>query len=421
MSNFIKNKKLYVLNDDGSYIEFSTIANEVFLTADPIEGLFSFEDYYRAVTSPVSIRLVRLYLLNEDETIREDVTQYLIACTIDLRHTQGITHSSSITLLNNDKTWNPNPISKRLWKGAKFRIDIGLHHNSNVFWGKYGIFMVENVTSDDKNKTIQIQLYDKFAMFDGTIGGTIDREHKIPANTPIKTAIKSCLMAQKEDKGFYDNKPIIFPNSKTDIATPYTITKPPGATYGEIIIELANMISCDVYYNEDGHLVLLGNSDENSLTNRASIWNFDDNMQLYSNPNITYEFSKIVNKVSVFGAIIDGAICKGVATNTNAQSQTNIHLTPLNSEYIEDQNIYTDDLCLERAKYELQKKTLLSLQTNFDCVFIPSLKPNNLITWSNQDRGFLYKKFFINSVSFDAFSNGLMHVSLSNIDDAYIQ
>lgn len=180
------------------------------------------------------------------------------------------------------------------------------------------------------------------------------------------------------------------------------------------------MISCDVYYNENGNLVVSGDSDDILLENRPVLWNFSDTTPLYTQPSITMDLSKVVNKVTVVGAIENGYRFKGVAINNNSESRTNIHLTALNPEYIEDSNIASDALCLTRAKYELQKKTLLGLQIKFNCVFIPNLLPGYLVTWTNAKHGFLNEKFFINSISLDVLNPTLMNISLTNIREVSI-
>ena len=420
MATFIRNKQLYTLDDNNNYIPFNTVDNEIFLTADPIEGLFSFNDYYMAVHSPLSQRIPRLYLLNEDETIKQDITEYITACSIDLTYEQGITRSASVTLLNVDGKWTPDPVKGFLWKGTMFRIEVGLYYNGTIFWANYGIFTPIDPVIDDEAQTVQFQMQDKFAFLNGTAGGGIDSDFKIPVGTSIRAAIESCLTAEKQNGGWYDIKPIIFPNNKQSITTHYTISKSPGLTYGEIIIELADMISCDVYYNENGNLVVSGDSDDILLENRTVLWNFNDTIPLYTQPNITMDLSKVINKVTVVGAIVNGKRFKGVATNNNAESRTNIHLTRLNPEYIEDSNIASDALCLTRAKYELQKKTLLGLQIKFNCVFIPNLLPGNLVTWTNTKHGFLNEKFFINSISIDVLNPTLMNISLTNIREVSI-
>lgn len=420
MATFIRNKQLHVLPDETNRFRFYTADKEIFLTADPIEGLFSFDDYYMAVHSPLSQRVPRVYLLNDDETIREDVTEYLTACSIDLTYEQGVTRSASVTFLNTDGVWTPDPVKGFLWKGSKFRIDVGLYYNETIFWANYGIFTPIDPTIDDEVQTVQFQMQDKFAFLNGAVGGGIDSDFKIPVGTSIRSAIEACLVAEKENGGWYDIKPIIFPNSKQSITTPYTISKSPGLTYGEIITELADMICCDVYYNENGNLVILGDSDDVPLENRPVLWNFNDTIPLYTQPNITMDLSKVINKVTVVGAIQNGYRFKGVAINNNAESRTNIQLTNLNPEYIEDSNITSDELCLTRAKYELQKKTLLGLQIKFNCVFIPNLLPGNLVTWTNTKHGFLNEKFFINSISLDVLNPTLMNISLTNIREVSI-
>lgn len=420
MATFIRNKQLYTLDDNNNYIPFNTVDNEIFLTADPIEGLFSFDDYYMAVHSPLSRRVPRIYLLNEDETIKKEITEYLTACSIDLTYEQGITRSASVTLLNTDGKWTPDPVKGFLWKGTKFRIEIGLYYNGTIFWANYGIFTPVDPTIDDEAQTVQFQMQDKFAFLNGGVGGGIDSDFKIPVGTSVRSAIEACLTAEKENGGWYDAKPIIFPNNKQSITTPYTISKSPGLTYGEIIIELADMISCDVCYNENGNLVVSGDSDDILLENRTVLWNFNDTIPLYTQPNITMDLSKVINKVTVVGAIVNGKRFKGVAINNNAESRTNINLTRLNPEYIEDSNIASDALCLTRAKYELQKKTLLGLQIKFNCVFIPNLLPGNLVTWTNTKHGFLNEKFFINSISLDVLNPTLMNISLTNIREVSI-
>lgn len=420
MAEFIRNKQLYVVPDENDRFRFYTADNEIFLTADQIEGLFSFDDYYMAVHSPLSQRIPRLCLLNEDETIKQDVTEYLTACSIDLTYEQGVTRSASVTLFNADGTWTPDPVKGFLWKGSKFRIEVGLYYNGTIFWANYGIFTPIDPTIDDEAQTVQFQMQDKFAFLNGAVGGGIDSDFKIPVGTSVRAAIEACLIAERENGGWYDTKPIIFPNNKQSITTPYTISKSPGLTYGEIITELADMISCDVYYNENGNLVIFGDSDDVPLENRPVLWNFNDTIPLYTQPNITMDLSKVINKVTVVGAIQNGYRFKGVAINNNAESRTNVRLTNLNPEYIEDSNITSDELCLTRAKYELQKKTLLGLQIKFNCVFIPNLLPGNLVTWTNTKHGFLNEKFFINSISLDVLNPTLMNISLTNIREVSI-
>ena len=174
----LKNKILYVLNDTGEYVPFYTHpdVNEMFLTADPVENLFLWEDFTRAVRYPLSKRVVRVYYLNDDETINRDISEYVVSGNLSFNYAQGITRTANLTLNNYTKEMFPNPINGIVWQGHKFRIDIGLYYNKTIFWKRCRIFATQTPSIDEENQTTSIQLYDKFAMLDGTIGGKRDHE-----------------------------------------------------------------------------------------------------------------------------------------------------------------------------------------------------------------------------------------------------
>lgn len=417
---FLRNKTLYVSSDTGGYEPFATADKEIFLTADPIKGLFSYDEYVTAVCAPLSKRVVKVSLLYEDEVFHQDISEYVLECSIDLKYEQGLSRTTNLTLINNDGMWTPNPVNGRLWKGTKFNIEVGLYYNGTVFWCRGGIYIAGNPTINDKDKTVQIPCLDKFSLLDGNISGTIDNDFKLLPGTSVRLAVEQCLLAKQENDKIYDPKPPRFNTAKVNETTPYTISQSSGITYGEIIKELSNMIFCDVFYDEYGNLTISGNDDTNPLESRPVLWNFNDSVPLYEKPSITLNFTDVVNKVTVVGAIENGYRYKGVAINNNPKSRANIQFTSPKAEFIEDQNIIGDENCLGRAQYELKKKTLIGMQVKFSCAFIPTLVPGNLVTWTNKEHGYVNEKFFINSVSFDLGGQNLMSVSLTNINEVPI-
>ena len=417
---FIKNKALYVLNDEGIYSPFHTVKNELFLTADRISGLFSFNEYRQAIRSPINKRTSRIYILNEDETIKRDISEYLVAGSVDMKHVSGQTRTANITLSNTKNEWKPSPTNDTFWKGTKFRIDTGIYFNGQVFWKKCGIFTPGDFTLDDNAMTISFQMYDKFSLIDGTVAGRATNDFKIARGTSIKLAIERCLAIDKGDGRPYDAKPIIFPSKYKDEVTPYTLTQSSGTSIGDLVIELATMIFCDVLYNDDGNLTVVDGLNAENVEYGAVNWYFADNELSYSNPNIVIGLSKVVNEIKVLGAIENGKQYKGIAQNTSAKSQTNIKFTPIMSQEISDNNIIGDDNCLNRAKYELKKLSMLNFQLNFKSVFIPHLLPNTMVFWSNKRHNIRNGKFVINTIRFDLVNNDGMELSLTNMEDIAI-
>ena len=124
---------------------------------------------------PLAQRTFRLFLLHENETIKQDITPYvLIDGSLDKTYQQGQTRSMSINLINSNNIWNPSPIRGHLFANSKFKLQMGVILQDKVYWVDEGIFVCQDPELDnaDANKTVSVELFDKFALLDGTIMGT---------------------------------------------------------------------------------------------------------------------------------------------------------------------------------------------------------------------------------------------------------
>lgn len=173
-----KNKALYVRSSDAdvfSEIPLTTVNKEILLTSDLVSYEYFDETapgYKRAVREPVSLRVTRVLLLNDDATVKEDVSEYISQWSLDMEYGDSrISKSVNLTILNYDDTWRPSPTSGRLWKGAKFKIMLGIYYDGILYWRDYGIFVAGNLSINEAERTIGVQLYDKFALLDGTVNG----------------------------------------------------------------------------------------------------------------------------------------------------------------------------------------------------------------------------------------------------------
>ena len=414
---YIKNKML----QDSSGRLFKTIKDEFFLTADPIDRFIEYSKYVNAVRSNLVLQVVKLYILNEDETPLKDVSEYVLNGSVSYNYQQGQTHSLNLTLVNSDGFWVAEPINGNVWNGSKFRLDIGLYSGGNVFWRKCGIFVVQNVSiQGGASQQLSLQLYDKFAIYDGKISGKIDSDFKIPVGTNLKEAIELCVHYEDKDNGvkMFDTKPVIYEMDLSSITTPYTITKSPDATLGDIIIELANMASQDVFYNENGNLTLRPGNDALADDTRGVQWYYTQYDHLdYAEPTYTIDYGAIVNKMTVKGAIINGAQIKGTAINNNPLSKSNVILNRVNAEILEDSNIQTNELALERAKYELNKRLISYTKNSYKSIFIPHLMPKDVVMWTCPEFNIYNEKFIIQSLSFSLGGGFFMSIDMTNMKE----
>lgn len=414
---FIKNKHL--IDSDGKYVQ--TIDNEFFLTADSVDIASLPTELIKAIKRFMIKPVYRLYLLNQDESIRDDISEYLIeGGNYDVNYQSGVRRNLKVSLMNADGVWNPNPIYGRIWKGSKFRFDIGLVVRSSVYWHQSGIYALHSTLdpNESSNRRIDLTLMDKFTLLNGVLGGKTEFTYEIPVGTKIKDAIQSLLLLDKGNGTSFDLKPLHFPYLYENAVTAYTIKKTPNDSIGQIILDLTQMISCDVYYNETGELVVESGTDMLASTHSSVLWEFKDTDKEYIQNPLERNFSDMINKVIVVGANINGKVFSARSENKNPMSPCNIHLMPdVNFEYIEDSNISSDELAQDLADYKLHKASVSGLSISFICTFMPHLNVNKTILISNKNYNFKRSPFTIQSLSMPIGSGATMNLSITNNEE----
>lgn len=409
----VRNK--FLVDSEGRILR--TINKEIFLTADIAKIPPTVEELRKAVSTYVGSPIFKLYLLNPDESIKEDISEYVIEDSLSYTHEMksGQRSSLSVSLVNQNNEWFPNPVNSKIWAGAKFKYYMGLLCGDDIYWFPRGVYVINDPSYSYKagEKTVSLQLSDKFALIDGTLGGTTETDYKIPLQSSIKGAIESLLKLDTGNGTPFDVKPIIFPTKYLGNKTPYTIEYNPSQNIGELILEFAEILSCDIYYNEEGYLTLEPADELLAVGNKPVIWQFDEKSMQYTDVTYDVKYTEMINKVTVVGANVNAYVFKHTAVNTNPQSPSNINMSPIHFKYISDSQIYSDDLCRQRAEYELQKGMIFPLSQKFTSVYIPFLQAGNLINWTDSEQGFNNEKFLITSLSVD--SKGRMTLMNTNI------
>ncbi len=364
------------------------------------------QDIFHEMTVAIKSRsvkpLYRLYLLNYDETIKEDITDDLLdGGSISITFQSGIRRNLNITLDNSTGKWNPSPVSGYLWKDSKFRMDIGLQLKSGEAWTQMGIFIPNDpsLSFAQDTKTVSLQLSDKFASLDGSLGGKLSSSLTVALDSNIESSLSQLLTQSRINNAPYDVKQLHFPVEYQNETTMYTITKTDETTIGELALEFGNMLSCDVYYDNEGYLTFEKGNYSLSSSDSPVIWDFDDNDLECLDSSVNVSFSKAYNAVTVIGANIEGDLVSYTARNENPKSASNIWSLEPTVLRITDDNIYSDELARQRAEYELFKQGLLTITYSFKCTFMPILDVNKIVMVSNSEYGFENIPFLIQSVN----------------------
>ena len=362
----------------------------------------------------------RLFLLHPDETINYEIPQediILGSGNYNENYQNGQRRNLNINLVNKDGKYTPS--INTLWVQHKFRFDIGISFGGETFWFPRGIFVMGNPSSthQDSDKQVILTLEDKFALLEGKMG-TLETTYEIPAGTEIKDAIEGILTIDTGAGYPLDLKPIIYDHNFDGIVTPYTLTKDPGSNFGEMILELADMLGAECFYNDLGNLCFIDINETIQDPNKPVIWHYSDQKKEFLDSSTSYDFNNIINEVHVVGDNVNGKIFSAMARNDDPASPICVKRIGRHIDYISDSAIYSDKLAQDRADYELRCKSIVNTSVSISATFNPLIFVDNIITIEDEFYNFKREKFIIQSISYNIGVDNKMTITVSNLTNA---
>lgn len=359
----------------------------------------------------------RLFVLNSDETINYEIPQEDIIINsgnFTENYQNGQRKSVNINLINIDGKYTPN--INTIWVHNRFRFDIGLEFDNQVYWFPRGIYVLGNPSAQhqDSDKQVSLTLVDKFAVLEGK-SGTLEATYEIPVGSNIRNAIVGILTLDNGAGFPIDLKPIIYDRVFEGLTMPYTLSKDAGSTLGEMLLEIGTILNAEVFYNSQGNLCFISINETTIDVQKASLWDYSENERDYFYSTANYDFESVVNEVHVVGDNINNEIFSGMAQNNNPASPLCVQRIGRRIEYINDANIYSDNLAQQRADYELRKFGILKTTISINVSFNPLLFVNNLITLTDEYYGIQRERFLIQSISYTIGDDCQITISCSNI------
>lgn len=384
---------------------------------DISEAVYSSPDLLKRIfSSPIVIPIFKLYLLNDDESIKMDVSEDFISGSYQQTYQTGQRSSLSIELMNKDNKWTPKPVVGLIWIGSKFRLDIGVLCESTAYWKRCGIFLVQDPTlsvQTDKN-TVSISMCDKFVLFDGGVFGKSTLKTIIPVGTHMESAFYTMLTTDRGNGIPYDNKKIIFPNKHKMTKIFYDIEQGYNENIGDIFTELGESISCEVYYNNYGNMVVQSGIDDYVLGSHPCIYRFTEGTREVIDVQLKENWSKMRNSIVVKGAIVNGKQFEASAKIVHPSSPYSIGICGEHPEVIIDEKIYSDELCSDRALYEIINRTRGVKTLDLSCTFLPFFDVNQSVVVDMPNLGVPYGEYIIDTISISIEENPKTSLSMTN-------
>lgn len=322
----------------------------------------------------------KINLLNFDMLVVEELSGVVLSGTFTSDATSDIRNTLDVSLVVKNASFNV-AVGGKIWidKYIQFYVGIYDQHLKEIVWTNKGIYLINSPTLEYSatTKTLSFSGIDLMAKLTGIRNGVIEGEKTvIPANSDVKNVI---IAALTQWAGF--SKYII---NSDDKKTAYKIELDTGSTIYDLLTEIQNMYpTYEFYFDENGVFIyqpIPTGQNENVVA--------DDNIfgQLYTGYQLATNFEDVKNVVEVFGRTL----------NSGHQPHTTVKDTNPDSPFFVDKigeiriilsgdvydNILTDELCQERAKYELWLRTRLQDSITINIIPLYWLKVNQLISFT---------------------------------------
>lgn len=300
----------------------------------------------------------------------------------------------------------------------------------DIYWFSQGIYLLTDpsVFRDMSKRTITINGIDKFGVFGSeTNFNQTDSTYLIEEGSKVGNVINSILKFDKGNGLPLDVKsPYIDPNTKVfvsneigdqpvaSVGLPFEIDKSPETYFGDILIELANIYACDIYYDTEGRLHFEKGNEKQSMDDYGSLWDYSDKEPEYYAPQVNYDFKSVYNVVKVVGNNPATDLFESVIKNNIPSSPTRVQLIGEKILYIESSFCYSEERTKDFAKYMLRKKSMIPLTLSFQSSFIPHLDVNKVITITDEYNNYNQQRFIIQSLTIPLTTKSLIDVECTD-------
>lgn len=398
--------------------------------------------YLSAVQNPF-MKLCKIEFLQPDGTIAFAIdnnptnpksSAFVQTGTLSVNLQNGQRRQANLTLSNLDGAYDF--AVNKVWYGQQIRLQEGLIlPGGTEFYLPQGVFYVKDPqeTLKPNQRTAVYNLVDKWAMLDGTLGGTLDGIYEVPVNSSIFTAISTLLSEDKGNGQPYDDVPPLFTNyyngltttlpdgtEISNVLTPYTLrVDGESGTRAEVILGLNTMLAGWVGYDQTGRFRLDPSQDDILDTSKPIQWSFDPSQTTLLGATYNVKNSEMYNDVIVMGeALGSSPQANGRATNLDPSSDTNVNLVGYKTFRESKQGFYTDDICEAQAVFELKRKTVLQKAVSISSTQLFHLSENNLVEIRRTDKpGAPVERHLIQGFTRPLAQTGTMTINAVSVND----
>lgn len=352
--------------------------------------------------------------------------------TVNLQNGKRRVANVRLSNIDNEYEYSVN----KLWFGQQIRLSEGLIlPNGQDFYIPQGVFYVANPeeTFMPGEKTVSLNLQDKWSYLDGTLFGRLDGIYEVPLNRPIFTAIRT-LLEQPRGNGYpvdnmepvftdyYRNQTTTLPNGEvvSDLLMPYTYRcDSENGTYAEIILEMNNVLAGWIGYDQTGRLRIDPSQDDITDYNKPIAWAFSPEERQFLGATYTVKNTDVFNDIIITGeSLSEYGNIAGRACNYDPSSDTNINLIGKKTYRESAAGYATRKQCEDLAVFKLKRQTILQKSVTIESTQLFHIQENQLVTIVRPDKpGSPVERHLINGFSRPIAQTGKMTIQATSVQD----
>lgn len=402
-----------------------------------------FEQYLSALKTDFT-KIARLEFLNPNGTVAFVLDNnyknnrsgaFIQDGSLSVNLQNGSRRAASVTLANTNGEYDFNV--NNLWFGTSVRLQMGLLlPDGTEYLIPQGVFYIKDPEEVyfPNQRTIHLELVDKWSMLDGTLGGNLDGIYEVPVNSNIFDAIDGLLKDAQGNGYVFDSTPAIYtsyynnmtqtlPDGTTAslVESPYTARFDSfGESYADVILELNGMVAGWIGYDATGALRLDPSQDDILDITKPILWTFNPTEKQFLGATYSIKSSDVKNEIIRVGQALDGGYAQvgAKAQNFDPSSDTNINIIGRKVDRKEQSNYYTNDICASLAEFELKRNTILKKSVTIRSTQMFHLVENNLVVIRRIDKeGKPFERHLINGFSIPLGQTGEMTINATSVSD----
>jgi hypothetical protein len=360
----------------------------------------SYSSYLNYLDGNIRKSYFKIELLRrDDETVYDTLISDVVNSdgSINNQNQEGVRRTCSFSLINaiNEYTL----FFSNLSIGNKFKVHIGYEIGTKIKWFCHGTFLFDNPTmvSQLSDRNIQVVGSDKWTMLNGVHGGILDATFIAPLGSDIFGLVKTILNLNVVGDPI---QPLI-DSSLVGKTITYDITKQAGEMVADLLLEIAYNLSCYIYYNAEGRLVIRPFEYD---TIKASAFDLTVADYNFLGMSKQLSFDKIYNAVQVRADNVQNAdvpiiveVVNNDLTDPNSYPNYGIKKLYVVTEYTK--GINTNDLASARANWEL--KNVKSRQSSITANVLPlyHLDVNDVVTITDESTNDVRTRYLIAGIN----------------------